>query len=182
MITNPAIEVLQRERDQVATAIDEMSDLLKDARAKQKSIDEALALLTGQPIPERGKSGGGPRLNDLILDTLKVDGMGQTPAEIAELLTESGRETANTTVSSMLSRMKKDGEAENRDGRWFLPNPQNSAHITGPVASLPAGMFPQTNKAPDAVASEASQVTEDVSPSSNEYPVPRQSPWPVTQG
>ncbi|WP_306025827.1 hypothetical protein [Oceaniradius stylonematis] len=119
--TNPAIAVLTQERDDTAASIETLTERLKEARAKQKSLDEAIAVLTGQPVPERGR-GSGPTLNDLIRDTLSADGMGHTPAEIADLLTRNGRETTNTTVSSILSRLRKDGQAENRDGRWFLPN------------------------------------------------------------
>lgn len=117
-MNNPAIMVLTHERDQTAAEIERLSDDLKEARAKLRSLDEAIATLTGQPAPERGR-GTGPTLNEQVSEVLQ-EKPGKTPAEIADILTANGRETSNTTISSILSRMRKEGEVENRDGRWFL--------------------------------------------------------------
>lgn len=158
--TNPAITVLTQERDETAAEIERLSERLKEARAKQRSLDEAIAVLTGQPVPERGRATG-PTLNELILSLLSSEGPGHSPAEIAESLTKGGRETTNTTVSSLLSRMKKEGQAENREGRWFLPiendeGPDNAGPQSelGPVGrergyppSAPEGSIPSGSTA-----------------------------------
>lgn len=123
MITNPAIDVLQRELEETDRHIADLSESLKSARAKQKSLGEALSVLTGQPSAALTvkAADGGPTLKEHISALLTPDGMGLSPAEIAALLTENGRETGNTTVSSTLSRMKRDGVVVKRGGKWFLP-------------------------------------------------------------
>lgn len=124
MIQNYAVDVLQREMEENGCLIEKTAETLKFAKAKQKSLEEALEVLTGQPIitPESG-----PTLKEQILELLTPDGMGLAPVEIAAQLTESGRETGNTTVSSTLSRMKKEGVVVKRGGKWFLPsNPEVS--------------------------------------------------------
>ena len=139
MITNPAIDVLQRELEETDRHISEMTEALKAAKAKHKSLGDALAVLTGQPAlshTPRSTSDSGPTLKEQILDLLAPDGMGLAPAEIANLLTENGRETGNTTVSSTLSRMKKDGVVVKRGGKWFLPQEDTSQHV------IPGGLPP----------------------------------------
>ena len=129
MITNPAIDVLQRELEETNRHISEMTEALKAAKAKHKSLEDALTLLTGQPAlshTSRSTGESGPTLKDQILDLLATDRMGLAPAEIARLLTEKGRETGNTTVSSTLSRMKKEGVVVKHGGKWFLPQGNTS--------------------------------------------------------
>ena len=131
MISNPAIDVLQRELEETDRHISDMAEALKSAKAKQKSLADALAVLTGQPAsPHTSRSTGdsGPTLKEQILDFLAPDGMGLSPSEIASLLTENGRETGNTTVSSTLSRMKKEGIVVKRGGKWFLPQSDTLQH------------------------------------------------------
>ncbi len=124
MITNPAIDVLQRELDGTSHQIDELADSLRAAKAKQKSLEDALSVLRGHPVSSqtsRTTPNGGPTLKRQILDLLTPDGMGLSPAEIADLLTKNGRETGNTSVSSTLSRMRNDGVVVKRGRKWFLP-------------------------------------------------------------
>lgn len=120
MVQNPAIAVLQRERDAAASRIDEMQAALKELRATLRSLEQAIVQLTGELPTKTVSAGAGPTLNEMILALLSVDGEGHTPASIAETLTAHGRETQNTTVSSVLSRLKRSGEAEKRDGFWYL--------------------------------------------------------------
>jgi hypothetical protein len=159
MITNPAIDVLQRELEETDRQISEMAEALKASKAKHKSLADALAVLTGQPAlshASRSTVDSSPTLKEQILDLLAPDGMGLAPAEIAHLLTENGRETGNTTVSSTLSRMKKEGVVVKRGGKWFLPQTDASQDVR---ELPPAAQGIQSTQPPDWV----NKVAQDLS-------------------
>lgn len=133
--------MLQRELEETDRQISQMTEALKAARVKHKSLGDALSVLTGQPeLPHtsRSISDNGPTLENQILALLAPDGMGLSPAEIANLLTENGRETGNTTVSSTLSRMKKEGIVVKRGGKWFLPQEDTSQRVVS--GGLPSAL------------------------------------------
>jgi hypothetical protein len=127
---NPAVRVLEKEREVVASEIEDMQARLKEARHALRSIEDAIAMLTGAPAPSMRSDG--PTLKELILEHLTGDGPGKTPLEIANSLTAAGRETGNTTVSSILSRLKGEGAVEKRNDRWFKTNAKGPGLMPGP--------------------------------------------------
>ncbi|RWD60442.1 MAG: hypothetical protein EOS36_21050 [Mesorhizobium sp.] len=110
-----AISILSAERDALAVRIDAMQADLKEAKSNLRSLEEAIAQLTGAPAPPLRSEG--PTLKELILEQL--DGLeGKTPLEIANAISAAGRETSNTSVSSILSRLRADGLADKDGDRW----------------------------------------------------------------
>ncbi|MER9080037.1 hypothetical protein [Mesorhizobium sp. M0220] len=103
------------ERETIVVSIEKMQAELKDAKASLRSIEDAISQLTGVPSPAARSEG--PTLKDLILNQLEFD-RDQTPLEIANALTASGRETSNTSVSSILSRLKMDRLVEKAGDGW----------------------------------------------------------------
>ncbi|RWP58003.1 hypothetical protein [Mesorhizobium sp.] len=112
---NHAVQVLLTERENISASIEKMQADLKDAKVALRSIDDAIAHLTGAPATTARSEG--PTLKELILEQLSVD-RDLTPLEIASALSASGRETSNTSVSSILSRLKADGLAEKAGDGW----------------------------------------------------------------
>lgn len=79
--------------------------------------------------------------NDLVLAQLPYEGAesGPSPNEIAKILTDSGRETTNTSVSATLSRMKNDeGIAVKINGQWFR-NDAGAKNAAAQKETAPAG-------------------------------------------
>ena len=114
MEKNPAISILQRERDQLAEQV-------KGLRSQMRAIDAAIQQLSGNdPEAVRTSRLSGPTLAKRVVDVLHDSPDGMTPQEIAEKLTENGRQTGNTTVSSILSRLSKAGKAKKYDKRWYV--------------------------------------------------------------
>lgn len=112
---NHAVQVLLNERETIVAGIERMQAELKDAKTALRSIDDAISQLTGVPSPALRPEG--PTLKDLILAQLDFE-RDQTPLEIASALTASGRDTSNTSVSSILSRLKVDGLVEKTGEGW----------------------------------------------------------------
>ncbi|MBC6439223.1 MAG: hypothetical protein GDA49_02165 [Rhodospirillales bacterium] len=178
MTTNPAINVLQRERDDTDRQISDLTDALKSAKEKRESLVKALSVLTGQTVAastSRNTSRKRPKLKEGILDLLSSDGAGLVPAEAARLLTENGRETKNTTVSSMLSLMKKEGIVIRRGGKWFLSH--------GDTSQRPeAGKLPPESGG-DAFAATKVTTAQDLAHKvTNDPSQPHQNPAPAGAG
>lgn len=129
---NPAIEALVRERDSASAEIERLQADIKIARHKLRSFEDAIALLTGAPAARAE----GATLKQLVLEQLSGSLGGMTPIEIANAITASGRETINTSVSPILSRLLKDGAVTKSGDRWRVV---------------------KNETAPDAIASEAVQ-------------------------
>lgn len=108
-----ALEILKRERD-------EASENIRTLRTRIKDLDQAIAILEGQPAAGRaGKPSGDLKL--IVLNQLRGAGsFGATPKEIATSLTNEGRQTSDATVSSVLSRLKGEAKVANFGGRWTL--------------------------------------------------------------
>lgn len=112
---NHAVQVLLGERDTIAISIDKLQADLKEAKAALRSLDDAISQLTGAPAPPLRPDG--PTLKELVLDQLdEVDG--KTPLEIANAISVTGRETTNTSVSSILSRLRADGLVDKNGDKW----------------------------------------------------------------
>lgn len=119
--SDPAVAVLIAERSRVSEELDVLRTRMRDARATLKSLNDAIEVLSGN-VAEYDDIGE-RTLKDLILRFLPTEGEGITPMEIADKINASGlrdRDTGNTTVSSILSRLKADGIAEKRANGWCL--------------------------------------------------------------
>ncbi|MBF9052340.1 hypothetical protein GTA62_21555 [Roseobacter sp. HKCCD9010] len=115
-------EMLQAELGKINDFIDKTDEALRDAKEKRQALERTIAVYTGQPGHSGfdGNVSRGATLNDQILALLSKDRAGFAPREIARLLTESGRETKNTQVSTRLYQMKKAGLVAKLNGKWFL--------------------------------------------------------------
>ncbi|MBA3448641.1 MAG: hypothetical protein H0T56_13765 [Pseudaminobacter sp.] len=123
-----AVQVLLTERETISASIEKMQAELKDAKSALKSVDEAIAHLTGAPAPNFRQDG--PTLKELILEQISEEG-GKTPLEIAHAITTAGRETSNTSVSSILSRLRADKLVDKTGDRWTkLSNAKGSDALT----------------------------------------------------
>ena len=117
------LSILDRERVAAQFRVDELSVEMRDLRQRVREIDDAMAVLSGHTPALRPVRGSGGKLQTLILACLKAYGAGGANVrEIAASLAADGRETSEPSVSSTLSRMKSEGDVENRNGKWFAPN------------------------------------------------------------
>ena len=125
------VAILMRERAGAAERVEACTAELRDLRQRVREIDDAVALLTGHtPAAKPSRSTVG-ELKSLILKCVRTYGLeGVTAREVAASLTSSGRETSEPSASSTLSRMKADGEVENRRHGGGHDNPLQ-VHQTG---------------------------------------------------
>jgi hypothetical protein len=92
---------------------------LRDLKASVKSYESAIQQLGGavRETPNRSApraSRAGERLEDRILSEIQTAN-GTNARLLAAKLTEEGRPTGETTVSSLISRLKKDGKVVRRN-------------------------------------------------------------------
>ena len=117
-----AVAILKREKDVAIARADAIAVELRELRATIKTIDDAIAVLTGhRPDPKPMRVAAG-ELKSLILQTLTAYGQtGATAREIAESVSLTRSSTSEASVSSTLSRMKnEDNTCDNRQGKWYL--------------------------------------------------------------
>ena len=120
---NPAVEVLTRERDQLAASIEARAAELRADRERLRGLEAGISKMTGDPIPVRARKRerlSGPTIQDLVVGMLvKYNMVGLTRADISEKLAAAGRETSDNSVLSQLSRLKQAGRIYKEDGRWY---------------------------------------------------------------
>ena len=127
------VSILQRERASAQSRLDELSTEARDLRQRIREIEDAISVLSGHVSAPRPLKSFGGNLQSLIMSHLASAGTaGSTARDIAAAIRADGRETSEPSVSSTLSRMKGDGEVENRQGRWFA-----KIEIQGGVVSEP---------------------------------------------
>ena len=115
------LSILERERGDAQTRLDDLSGEMRDLKQRIREIDEAVTVLSGVAPTARSSKTGTGRLQDMILKCLNAYGpTGANVREIVFALKTEGRETSEPSTSSTLSRMKADGEVENRQGKWFV--------------------------------------------------------------
>lgn len=146
MTTNHAVEILLKERQAVAADVADLNARLRENKAKMKELDEAIAQLGGECIADvphtTRRISNGTTLRDLVLNQLPDEGAdnGPSPNEIARILTNSGRETTNTSVSATLSRLKNDeGIVVKIDGQWFKKINAGNVIVAAEKNEGPAG-------------------------------------------
>jgi len=120
-VNNPAVMILTESRDKAAAELAAALVVVRDLKANIKAYESAISVLTGAVVVADTQSSGRITLRDMILSRVR-DSSGTTSSKVAAELTEGGRQTGETTVSSIFSRLKADGLIERRDGLWFATN------------------------------------------------------------
>jgi chromosome segregation ATPase len=139
---NPAIIALKREMDAANEKVAALTAELRDLKVSVKSYESAIEQLGGavHETPNRiapRASRAGERLEDRILAEIQAAN-GTNARLLATKLTDEGRRTGETTVSSLISRLKKDGKIVRRDDGlfygvgWPPPIPNNSMNMFNP--------------------------------------------------
>jgi hypothetical protein len=110
---NTAVEVLRRERDQAKEQINAL-------RARVREMDDAINLLEGNVGNSPSAKADGD-LKDMVFQLVVGAGkVGTTPRDIAQKLSMNGRPTSDASVSSTLSRLKRDdNKVYNDRGYWY---------------------------------------------------------------
>ena len=132
-MTNPAIAAIHREREALQAEIRSLQDQLA-------GLDRALAILDRRPEPAvapprpSGRSGGAqpttrrrrgggtrPRNQALVLEFLADAGAaGVTVNEVLDRGSARGVPLARASISSLLSRLKRQGRVAGDGGRYVL--------------------------------------------------------------
>lgn len=131
---NHAVQILIAQKSEISLEIEALQDRLREARAKVKSIDEALVRLGSD---DTELLVGSKALKDLVAELVETHDEGLTPREISEKLSTAGRPTTPQSVSSTLSRLKAEGVADSTpSGRWIKkkasPSREDDANQLGP--------------------------------------------------
>jgi hypothetical protein len=129
-----ALQILMSQKAAISLEIEGLQDRLREAKAKIKSIDDALLRLAGDDASLLVGSKG---LKELVSELIETHHEGLTPKEISEKLSVAGRPTSSQSVSSTLSRLKGEGIADSTSsGRWIKkkasPSREDDANQLGP--------------------------------------------------
>ena len=128
MMKNYAIEGLVEKRNATVEEIQSLKNRLNELNTAIKDYNIAIKSLGGNVKSSVGNKNirpAGSNLKVQIADLLKSNQNGLSPKEIADKLTESGRPTKNTTVSSSLALLKKSGDiTKSKSGKWII-NPKD---------------------------------------------------------
>ena len=128
---NPAIAVLQVQRDAAATELAAHVAAAKAAKARVRAFDEALGVLRGSGVVRPHPRGTGVKttLADLIV-TILEDNSGLNTQQIMDALAAKGRSADRNTVLGTLSRCRGNSLIHKRDKSWYPgPGPNTSFHV-----------------------------------------------------
>ena len=132
------VDEILRERDALAAQIRSLQDQLagldralailrrEDSGAAPKAAARAPKPLVKDakpPAPRRAKRSGGPRPRNqaLVLELLGEAGdNGLSVTDVLAAGASRGTPMARASISSLLSRLKRQGQVESRDGRYIL--------------------------------------------------------------
>lgn len=123
---------------------------MRDLQQAVRSIDEALAILTGVPLMETAPRAAGAEPLKVIIQRILTDKPGLAPADISAALKDLGRETNVNTVLGTLHRSKDEGMFHKRGRVWYAGAGESNAD----------DVMPENEEAPD--HSEALQKFGDV--------------------
>ena len=122
---DPATRVLIEELESTNKLIGEVSHNLRLARAKKRSIQQALVVLQETPSPTGRSRYKSPSLTDCVITILGQKGS----LSLIDIMTEfskMGREAEKPSVVAALSRLKKRSTVQKMDdGRWCLVEEKN---------------------------------------------------------
>ncbi len=132
------IDEILAERDALAAQIRSLQDQLagldralailrrEDAEVRPRSVakpPKPLVKDAKPPTPRRAKRAGGPRPRNqaLVLELLgEAGGDGLSVTDVLAAGASRGTPMARASISSLLSRLKRQGQVESRDGRYIL--------------------------------------------------------------
>ncbi len=144
--------ILRTERQKLQSSLDQAIADCKELRVQVRSLDDAITQLENKGSDVASVAATPQKtLRELILDVLSNTHQGMTPAEIAKTISDGGRETGNTTVSSLLSRFKKNGWVWKRSGKWYVKRNENEE---GPDEKPPEP--PESNDVEDTTSYQSS--------------------------
>jgi hypothetical protein len=133
MDTNPAIAILEREREALRTAIADAEAKVRNDRITLRSLDDAILRLSGgagqtalpAPATERGA-----KLKDAVLEIVQERPNGSTNADLLECLERRGRPTEINSLLSTLSRLKAAGLIHKGANKLWFPGSGSQAAMT----------------------------------------------------
>ncbi|MBX9882848.1 MAG: hypothetical protein K2X73_12835 [Sphingomonas sp.] len=127
MTTNPAVALLEREREAIRAAIAEAEVKLRTDRATLRSIEEAISTLSGgaAAAAQDTQPHNGTRLKDTVLEVIGSLTGGGTTAVIQKGLADRGRPTDVNSLLSTLSRLKAAGLIHKRSDRLWYHGPED---------------------------------------------------------
>jgi hypothetical protein len=118
---------MSRKHEQMKRLIEERERLAKQIEALQselRGIDRAISLMKGEVTPPQEAADRKPRARNVKETVLAlVQKAGHDGLNVNELLTAAQRENIHLergTVSSLLSRFKRENVLDMKDGRYFL--------------------------------------------------------------
>ena len=117
---NAYIASIKEFREQKQIELNKAKEQVRILMAEINTIDQTLDLAEGtkpQTSPKRGKSA-----KIVAIDILEVRGIeGASVNDIVAISKEQGNPVERGTVSSLLSRLKKDNSVVYNDGKYYLP-------------------------------------------------------------
>lgn len=135
---------LKEFRESAARELTELEMQVREARVKVKTLDLAISAMDGSPVPIAASlsknSPVGVNVKKTVLDIVVEAGVdGVSAAEVVKKAADGGRDLNSTSVSSLLSRLKREGTLELVDGRYVptKPKPRLALTLLGGVPSSP---------------------------------------------
>lgn len=124
---NPAIITLRRELENEQARVSSLTAQIGDAKANIAAYESAIAQLqneravvvpAAEPATPLRTSTPGERVIDLVFAEIQ-NANGISTAAITENLTNGGRPTDRKTVSSLVSKLRKQGKVKRHDNGLF---------------------------------------------------------------
>jgi hypothetical protein len=108
-----------------------VENAIRDLEGERKGLKLALSVMTDEIVDEDTSTAVTSRqrrlrtpLKETVLRMLSENAeRGLVAIDIVDLAKANGQELDRNSVSSLLSRFKKDGVVEHRNGRYYLPAP-----------------------------------------------------------
>ena len=122
---------LKELKESAARELTELEMQVREARVKVKTLDLAISAMDGSPAPPvvlpSKNASVSVNVKKAVLDIVVEAGInGVSAAEVVKKAAEDGRNLKSTSVSSLLSRLKREGTLELRDGKYVptMTNPR----------------------------------------------------------
>lgn len=118
------IKKLEEERSRLDEQIAELEHKLHGLKSERAGFDRALNMLAGkdvatQDVPRKERAKG---VKETVLAAVQAaGGWGITVSQLMERAEREGRALDRGTVSSLLSRFKREGVLEMKEGRYYVP-------------------------------------------------------------
>ncbi len=123
---------LKELRDQKAAVVADLERRLAEAQVELKTLDGAIAVMEGSPMP-KGQRGRRSNVKKMVMGIINEAAQaGVTALEVVDKGAALGRSLDRASVSSLLSRLKREGTLT-FDGERYRPmDPKND-----PMAGVP---------------------------------------------